>query len=352
MKETLIYIFPSKASFVQKDLDFLNKKHKVLSPEYDWTTKWKLPFLLINQFLFLLFNIKKSKVIIVMFGGYWSVLPTIFGKLFKTKTFIILGGTDCVSFPKLNYGSLRKVLLKKAIRVSYKNAFKLLPVDESLVENNYSYWEESTYKKQGYKAFFKDIETPYKVIPNGFDIKQFSKSSLKKKPNSFITVAKIDSNRTFQLKGIDKLIYLAENFSDCSFTVIGVDENKIDKVELPNNIELLPFMKANEFINYLQSHQFVIQLSISEGFPNALCEAMLCNCIPIISNIGAMPRIIKESGFTMNSSNNEYLKREFETILETSEQVRSSLSNEVRKIVMENYPIYNREQLLLQEIEA
>lgn len=340
------------ASFVQKDLEFLNKKYKILSPEYNWATKWKLPFLLINQFFFLLFNANKSKAIIIMFGGYWSVLPTVFGKLFKTKTFIILGGTDCVSFPKLYYGSLRKKILKKAIEFSYKKAYKLLPVDDSLVQSNYSYWQESTYKKQGYKSFFKNITTLHKTIPNGFDITLFSESKGKKKSNSFITVAKIDSDKTFQLKGIDKLIYFAREFPKCNFTVIGVNKEIIDKSSIPENMQLLPFMRAIEFVKYLQSHEFVLQLSISEGFPNALCEAMLCNCIPVVSNVGAMPNIIRNSGFIMNSSNNEYLKKEFEAILETTREERNNLSEQARKIVVENYPISNREQLLLQEIEA
>ena len=38
---------------------------------------------------------------------------------------------------------------------------------------------------------------------------------------------------------------------------------------------------------------------MSEGFPNALCEAMLSGCIPIVSNVGAMPKIVKETGYLL-----------------------------------------------------
>ena len=352
MRDSIIYIYPSNASFVRKDIDFLSKKYKVLAPKYNWTEKSKLPFLLLKQFFFLLVKSRKTKAIVIMFGGYWSFLPTLMGKLLNTKTYIILGGTDCVSFPKLNYGSLRKPILSKAIYWSYKWADKLLPVDESLIEKNYSYWEESTFKKQGYKAFFKNLNTQNKVIPNGFDTELFSESKAKKKNNSFITVAKINSDKTFQLKGIDKLFFLAKEFPNCNFTVIGVDREKVNLTEVPQNIKLLPFMLATEFVSYLHIHQFVIQLSISEGFPNALCEAMLCNCIPVVSNVGAMPGIIKESGFIMNSSKEDNLKKRFKAILNTTDKERNLLSKEARKIVVENYPISKREQLLLQEIEA
>lgn len=352
MRDTIIYIYPSNSTFVQKDIEFLSKKYKVLAPKHNWVNKLKLPFLLIKQMFFLLANTRKSKAFYVMFGGYWSLLPVLIGKVFGVKTFIILGGTDCVSFPKLQYGQLRKPLLKAVIKWSYKLAYKLLPVDNSLVSSNYSYWEEATYKNQGYLSFFKNIKTSYKEIPNGFDFDFFSESIESRKTNSFITIAKIDNDKTFQLKGIDKVLYLAKEFPQSSFTIIGVNKEVLASKEAPDNITFLPFTIATEFIEHLKKHEFVLQLSISEGFPNALCEAMLCGCIPVVSNVGAMPKIIKDNGFVMKSSNNEYLKNQFSNILRLSEEQRKELSILSRKNIKENYPISKREELFLQEIEA
>ena len=49
---------------------------------------------------------------------------------------------------------------------------------------------------------------------------------------------------------------------------------------------------------YRQS-QFYLQLSYSEGFPNALAESMLCGCIPIGSNVGEISKIIGDTGFIL-----------------------------------------------------
>lgn len=351
MKEKIIYIYPASASFIKKDIELLQKNYEVLSPEYNWINKKKLLLNFVKQFLFLLKNITKVKAVFVMFGGYWSFLPVLFGKLFNKKILVILGGTDCVSFPNYNYGSLRKPLMRWFIKKTYQYADKLLPVDESLVFNEYSYDENAHYKYQGYSYFFKNIKTPFKVIENGFNNNLF-KESLQKEKNTFIVLAKAESDQRVRIKGIDKVLFLAEQFPNCNFTIIGLNIVKAGlQNKIPKNVSVFPFLKPIEFIKYLQSHQYVIQLSISEGFPNALCEAMLCNCIPIVSNVGAMPKIIEDSGYLMKSSNNKYLKDEFKKVLNTTSEENLIKAKKARFIIKNKYDISRREALLLQEIQ-
>lgn len=344
-------MYPANATFVQKDINFLQKTYNVVVPKHNWSVKKDVPVLFVKQLLFLLKNIRSSTAIIVMFGGYWSFLPSLLGRVFNVKTFIILGGTDCVSFPKLNYGSLRKPIMRKFIKWSYQLAYKLLPVDKSLVLNNYVYFEESVFKKQGYKAFFKNIKTPFSEIPNGFDASFFSlEKEVKRIPNSFITVAKIDSDKTFLLKGIDKIIILAQEFKTCVFTVVGVDIDVISEKNIPKNVTFLPFLPASTFKKYVQEHEFCLHLSISEGFPNALCEAMMLGCIPVVSKVGAMPRIIDNSGFVIEKSSDNYIKTQFKTILKTPLTAKQALSKKAIERITKNYSLAHRETLFLQEI--
>ena len=125
-KDVVLYISPSDSEFVKKDIVFLNNHFKVIHYSQDWGNKKKVINLFLKQLVFLTKTVRKSDCIFIMFGGYWSFIPSLFGKIFNKPVYIILGGTDCVSFPSINYGSLRKKLLKQFIHWSYKMATRLL----------------------------------------------------------------------------------------------------------------------------------------------------------------------------------------------------------------------------------
>ncbi|MFM7726005.1 MAG: glycosyltransferase, partial [Flavobacteriales bacterium] len=55
-------------------------------------------------------------------------------------------------------------------------------------------------------------------------------------------------------------------------------------------------------------HAFYIQVSMAEGFPNALSEAMCCGCVPIGSAVYSIPEIIGTNGMILHSRNSEDFK--------------------------------------------
>ncbi len=74
--------------------------------------------------------------------------------------------------------------------------------------------------------------------------------------------------------------------------------NKLSYLHEENeNVFFLGKLTPERLRNYYNKSQFYIQLSIFEGFSVALCEAMLCGCIPIGSSVNVIPEIIGDSGF-------------------------------------------------------
>ena len=121
-KAKVLFITPSFQSFVKNDISILQEYFNVTVNHYPWQNKALAPYYFTLQFFSILRNIMFVKYVIVSFGGYWSFWPSILGRLFSKKVFIILHGTDCASIPEINYGSLRLPLLKYICGISYKYA--------------------------------------------------------------------------------------------------------------------------------------------------------------------------------------------------------------------------------------
>lgn len=352
MKEKIVYIYPEYSSFIEKDINFLSKKYEVIVPNHTWKAKTETPINFLKQSLFLIRNLNRCVAVFVMFGGYWSFLPALFGKITGKPVYIIPGGTDCVSFPLYRYGSLRKPLMRTFIRWSFRLCRGLLPVDGSLVESDYSYHRGSGSSKQGYRHFFPEIKTPYRVIHNGFDPDFFRADADSKIKDTFIAVAPVSDMTRFRVKGIDHIMFLASQFSQCSFRVIGISDDVVLQLgPIPANVTLHPFLPREQFRIFLAESQFVLQLSISEGFPNALCEAMLCHCIPVGSAVGAIPVIIGDTGFIIDRPGREHLRVIFEGLLATDDERRRQLGIKAREHIVENFHISRREKAFLEVLE-
>jgi glycosyltransferase involved in cell wall biosynthesis len=342
-KKRILYFYTHFSSFVAKDVRILEPGFIITKRSFAPSKKIFTPFLLLSQFLFILLRIGRCDLVICQFGGYHSYFPTLLAKIFRKPSLIITGGMDCVSFPSIHYGVFNNRFMKWFTVRSYKNATHISPVHESLMLCDYTY-QDDDFKKQGLLAFAPFIKTPFTVIYNGYDPEKW-KCTQEKKPGTFITVVSgIEIPSRKKLKGIDLVIQLAKNLPGCSFTIIGIPEG-FHLGDMPPNIATLPFVKNEELPSYYSRSEFYLQLSMSEGFPNALCEAMLCECIPIVSNVGAMPDIVNDSGFILRRRDLQLLKKLAEEALATKN--KEELRKKARERIAVNFPESRRKTELL-----
>ena len=296
-KEKLIFIYPNFFTFIKTEVEILTDEFELITQDLNWPNKLLLPFNLLLQFFFLLLNINKVNRILISFGGYWSLLPSLFGRLFRKKVAIVVHGTDCVSFQEINYGNLRIPLMRWFTKKSYQFCDIILPVSDSLVYTENKYYSD-TIIKSGYKHHLSGISTPYKVIPNGLILDDWKVEDTVKTPYTFITVM---TDNQFVRKGGDLIVEAAKNFPDLKFYFAGIDN--IGGLDIPENVICLGHLTPQELKEYYSKTQFYLQLSNFEGFGVAICEAMLCNCVPIVSDVNFLPNIVEDSGFVLKKRN-------------------------------------------------
>lgn len=344
MKPKILYFYVSPSSFVIKDLKILRTTFEVV--EFRFYTKNKLftPWLFLKQLVFVIKHLPSAKLFVSQFGGYHSLIPSLISKISKVKSLIVTGGTDCVSFPSIGYGNFRKAILGMATRFSYRLCSHIAPVHSSLMHYRYSY-QDKDYKEQGILAFMPDLKTPYTVIHNGYDPLKWSAEGVIKQPNRFVTVtADINMRFTAKLKGIDLILELAERFPEYTFEIIGMPAEYPTGSVLKNLIKT-PNIPNQELAAHLGKSEFYLQLSMSEGFPNALCEAMLCGCIPIVSAVGAMPDIVGDDEHILKHRSVEELAELVARLANKAD--KRELSCKFRQRIAEKYPESKREKELI-----
>ena len=338
VKPVLLYFYPTASSFGVQDTQSFQNDYTVKAFSFLTSNKLKLPLSFIRQKLFLFRNISSAAILVCQFAGYHSMLPVLFAKIFRKSCLVVVGGTDCVSFPDINYGSLRKPLLAWFTLKSLKWATHISAPSTSLIEYEYTYMH-TNFPKQGYRYFDPSIKTPCTVIYNGIDTELFKPdANIRRRGNSFLTVVNYIDQRNYLLKGLDLFIEAARNFPYCKFTIIGRLAPGFN-IEKPANLNLIDFIPNELLPSKMSEFTFYCQLSVSEGFGVSLAEAMACGCIPIVSKVGIMDIIIGDSGFVLEKYDSVKLKSIIAAALESDNE---SPALKARQRVVENYNIQIR----------
>ena len=349
-KRKILFVYINFSTFVEKDFISLQKKAEVIKYKFiPHKQLFKFLFQYIKQLFFLILNIHKVDIIYCWFSDYHSFLPALFSKIFNKKMIIVTGGTDAVCIKELNYGTLcgnnlRSFLTKK----SYQMSNLILPVNKSLIEGINFYVKKSGIKT-GIRNYVNNITAEIVEVATGYDSEVWKLHSNIKKENRVVTVAQIRDMRTFKLKGIDLFIDIAKQLPDVDFVVIGMSEEIQEEIknDKPQNLVIYEFVENKKLVDYLAKAKVYCQLSLSEGLPNALCEAMLCECVPVGSNVNGIPDGIGDTGFILKEKNN----------IKAKELVVRALNSDMQKGVnARNYIINNfshekRERLLFNLLE-
>lgn len=226
---------------------------------------------------------RRADVSISWFGSVYSAAMVRGAKRRGKKSIIILGGVDVASEPELGYGIWRSRWKGRMLAYALRNADRVFAVDASL--------RDSLERSSG--MIWPEVE----VLPTGYDSSYWQPGETKER--MVLTVANCDIPGRIPIKGIDLLLEAARMLDDLSFTVIGIAPSLSQQLRslAPPNLRLLPPLPRTSLLEHYQRAAIYCQPSRREGLPNTLCEAMLCGCIPVGSDVGGIPGAIGSTGF-------------------------------------------------------
>ena len=302
---------------VQKDVELLSEYYDVQLFSFNY---FNLPSLYLK--------IIKSDLVLSWFAGDYAFFSSLFTRFVKRPIALVIGGYDVASIDELKYGSLRTPVTRAMVRYAIKHSDKVLTVDESL--------KNDAIKIAGVDG--KNIET----VPTGYDDKIFKGSG--EKEDLVITVAlSHDWNRS-RLKGLDTFVKAAKFLPDTKFLVIGVvgeAKEKLKSISSPN-VELLGPLYQEKLISYYQKAKVYCQLSMREGLPNTVCEAMLCECVPVGTNVEGIHTAIGNTGFYVDHGDVEGTVQAIKKALSSTDE----MGHKAREHIQNNFSFEKRKQIL------
>ncbi|RMG42696.1 MAG: glycosyltransferase, partial [Methanobacteriota archaeon] len=297
-KNTIVVISALRLNDVYQDVELL-KKHFLVNETIE--SGWKAIPRIIK-------NVKQADVCFSWFASMYSFVMVLSAQMLGKKTIIQLGGVDTAADPDLNYGIWITPWKAPFIRYALRHADRVLAIHHRAITD--------LRKNSGWST------DSVLIVPTGYDPTYWKPA--KQKQHRVLTVAKCDIPQRIFIKGIDWLIQVAQKLPNISFDLVGAERLLLQKAgfQIPGNLTIHPPVERENLLHYYQQAKVYFQPSRYEGgFPNTVCEAMLCGCIPVGSNVGGIPEAIKEYGFVVERGNVQGMAKAIQKALDSDDEV-------------------------------
>ncbi len=278
--------------------------------------------------------VAKNDVALGWFASTYTFAMVLAAQLFGKRTLIQLGGVDTAADRELNYGIWLSRWKSPLVRFALRHADRVFAIHENAIH--------ILRKNSGL-----NIET-IKRLPTGYDA-DFWQPAFPKQP-IVLTVAKCDTRQRMLIKGIDVLVETARRLPGVEFRVVGINPAEVPALlgEVPENMQFVSPVPRGDLLAYYQQAKVYCQPSRHEGgFPNTLCEAMLCGCIPVGTRVGGMPAAINHFGFLVETEDVTGLSNAIMQALALPEQ--QGLKG--REHIARKFPLQRREEQLVAAIK-
>ncbi len=271
--------------------------------------------------------ILKSDISYSWFLSTYSASVILLMALLKRKRVVTLGGVDVAKEKSLSYGIWNNPLKSLYLKFALKRATYIFAVDESL--------KKEIILRTNYE--FKNIY----VIPTSVDSNFWKPKGIKSE--QILMVANASEKNRLKLKGVDFFSEIAKSLPEYKFVLIGIKNELHNYLPKLKNLTILEFVEQSELLKWYQASKVYCQLSLREGLPNTLLEAMSCGCIPIGTKVGGIETLISNSGYFVSIEDTSNIKSIFIKALTSPD----SKSIEIRNLISDNYNPINREKLIL-----
>jgi glycosyltransferase involved in cell wall biosynthesis len=318
----IAFISTLSTPFIQDDLETLKRYYRTQVQ--------------IGSGIFHIFKIAlscfKSDIAFCWFASTYASFAVALMRLLGRRSVLVIGGVDVAKEKEIGYGIWLTPWKAACVRYALRSASAILAVDISLAKE-----AKQLAEYDGHNIT---------VLPTGYDTQFWMPQG--QKQSIVITVAAVSTKVQLQVKGIDILIEAARLLKDKDFCVVGTDRSMVAHLHPPPNIDFIPYIQRERLLPFYQRARIYCQPSRREGLSNALCEAMLCECIPVATNVGGNETAIGSSGILVPPKDPKLLA----DALGRAFSFSSEFGKKARERIVEKFPQERRQEALLKLLRS
>lgn len=231
-------------------------------------------------------DLRRADCVLCWFGSVRFLPLAAAARLTGTPLAIISGGYDVACEPAIGYGNMRAGLTRVLGRLLFRLANRVVPYSRA--------GQAETTRNAGVSP------TRQRLVMLGLDGERTGAAiSWQDKAPMVLTVGFVDGS-TIHRKGILQVIRVAALLPEISFVVAGRIAPEVRALldrEAGANVRFTGHVSEAELAELYARARVYVQPSLHEAFGVSVAEAMLYNCIPVVSRIGSLPEVVGETGY-------------------------------------------------------
>ena len=263
------------------------------------------------------------------FANWHSLIGVHHAQRMNKRSIVVAGGYDVANCPEINYGAVLNFKERFPSQRVLENADLILSVSKANQEQLLR------------RATPRDHELIYNGIP------EYDVSHIEKK-NMVITVGAVNWEN-LKRKGLESFVLSAKYHPSIPFVLIGRwCDDSIDRLRsiAPPNVIFTDYVTERELKEFYSKAKVYVQASYHESFGVSLAEAMMYQCIPVVSFRYALPEVVGDTGLYLHDL----------TPKELADQIQNALSGAktgegARERILDNFTLARREDKLVSAIK-
>ncbi len=319
----ILFVYQALSTFVKRDLDILRSVHTVREVHFQG----------INNIPKLWSGVKWCDVSFSWFGKLHAFFTVLLSKTLGKKSVVISGGDDVANaiVEGKSYGLCSQWHKRWCPIFVFKNADLILAVSKSNLK-------ETILNAKG-------DPKKTKLLYHGFDTENISFRGNPKKEELVVTVSEI-IEENIRVKGLRLFVESGALLPHVLFYLVGPwKDNSIRHLKKTSNIKFLGGKYGEDLIKFYQQAKVYVQASAQESFGCAVAEAMLCECIPVVSRVGALPEVVGDCGFYVDKLEPKELAEKIQLALQNPQ-----IGKMARERIIKNFPLERRKEELLKAV--